>query len=631
MHQDLNISHGKSANRLAATALFLAATLCLLYLCPNARAEKINLPKDAEGWTIFTPSPDTRIVYIDESGNDATCKYYSPSDTEVGSDPFNPVGPLATCATMDHALSITRDGYPDWILFKRGGVYPHSNIIMNHEHSGRSASEPFLFAAYGKSGDLPSLRPDAGEYFYQMNMTNLHYIAFVNLEWYADIVDPDSPNWKGNPSNGGDGDTTNIANMGDLANRIRCYTKSGYHKIGFMWEGNRFKKVTFNLQPENVYGEYALEDAIFRRNTFLDTNNGAGTIQGTLSDILFEENIFDHSGWYDDNFPTDASGDRIKNHSIYIAFGHNSILKNNIFSRPSSIAMRLPVNDGTSNFIIYNNFIFDANIGLGLANNHGDIKYRCKTTTVSYNVFSNLSRSMISHQAIAWGLTFDGLDEVTFDHNLILSTADRLDTSMIIFYPGIASGGSAYHASPYKSRNSVFKNNIFQIPTGSGDAAVRIEGVVQIDNISFLNNIFDFGDNTASSGFFSYRDNSLAGGAGLIENNTTWSGNTYYRPNKDLTFWWPYNNGTNPNLNQQDWKTSYDTNASFSAPAYIDPTRTLETYMIHLGFNGGLNDFLNKIRLMDRYHWDENFTAKAINDWIRGGYFLHAVSDIKKE
>ena len=47
----------------------------------------LDLPIDNNGWTIFTPSSDTRIMYVSVSGNDSTGAVYN---SKSFSDLFNP-------------------------------------------------------------------------------------------------------------------------------------------------------------------------------------------------------------------------------------------------------------------------------------------------------------------------------------------------------------------------------------------------------------------------------------------------------------------------------------------------------------------------------------------------------------
>jgi hypothetical protein len=42
--------------------------------------------------------------------------------------------------------------------------------------------------------------------------------------------------------------------------------------------------------------------------------------------------------------------------------------------------------------------------------------------------------------------------------------------------------------------------------------------------------------------------------------------------------------------------------------------------MASIGETATLEAFYAKCRAMDRYKWDERFTADAINKWIKGGF-----------
>ena len=105
---------------------------------------------DETGWTELVPSFDSRLIYVSTSGDDAAAAsvkgrgYYLPGDPEIGEDPTNPVGPIVAYASVVEASKRFRgrnwngtesaggnpnygpqlpgngNGYPDWILFRRG-------------------------------------------------------------------------------------------------------------------------------------------------------------------------------------------------------------------------------------------------------------------------------------------------------------------------------------------------------------------------------------------------------------------------------------------------------------------------------------------------------------------------------
>ena len=105
------------------------------------------------GWTVLTPSSDSRLIYTSNAGNDTNAAavygrgYYLPSDPEIGPDPTNPIGPIVAYGSVVEASNRFRgrnwngtdlaggipnygsplpdnsNGYPDWILFRRGESY----------------------------------------------------------------------------------------------------------------------------------------------------------------------------------------------------------------------------------------------------------------------------------------------------------------------------------------------------------------------------------------------------------------------------------------------------------------------------------------------------------------------------
>ena len=169
------------------------------------------------GWTVLSPSSDSRLIYVSADGNDTNAAnnqhgraYYLPSDPEIGPDPTNPVGPITAYATHFEAAKRVRlskasgedangfplyasgnaiTGYPDWVLLRRGDsfladpelAHPSSGVTaprnlgellggsqqstVGWDQSrnrlfyycgpwrGRSASEPAVVAAWGNSTD----------------------------------------------------------------------------------------------------------------------------------------------------------------------------------------------------------------------------------------------------------------------------------------------------------------------------------------------------------------------------------------------------------------------------------------------------------------------------------------------
>src|SRR3569832_68666 len=119
----------------------------------NAQTVISGPPIDSNGWTVFTPSSDSQVIYVSSS---------------TGNDSNSGLSASAPVKTIRRGTSLLRNGYPDWLLLKKGDSwtltsngdqfntsgYPGSLCL-----SGRSATEPMLIASYG-TGARPLLQTD---------------------------------------------------------------------------------------------------------------------------------------------------------------------------------------------------------------------------------------------------------------------------------------------------------------------------------------------------------------------------------------------------------------------------------------------------------------------------------------
>lgn len=91
------------------------------------------------GWTVMEPSPDSKIYFVSSS---------------EGSDNNDGLSASTSLKTIAAAYARARADHPDWILLKRGDVF-YENITPQ---TGRSKSEPFVYASYGPSIERPMLK-----------------------------------------------------------------------------------------------------------------------------------------------------------------------------------------------------------------------------------------------------------------------------------------------------------------------------------------------------------------------------------------------------------------------------------------------------------------------------------------
>ena len=92
-----------------------------------AFALNAEVSRDSEGWTLVTPSADTRIIYVSSSMG---------SDTSDGLSEDYPV------QTLERGYSLLRDSFPDRMLLRRGDEWYENFPAIGK--SGRSADEPIL-------------------------------------------------------------------------------------------------------------------------------------------------------------------------------------------------------------------------------------------------------------------------------------------------------------------------------------------------------------------------------------------------------------------------------------------------------------------------------------------------------
>jgi hypothetical protein len=264
------------------------------------------LPFDEQGWTVRTPSADSRVVYV------------SSSDGSDSNDGLSPATPKATIAAGN---ALIRDGYPDHLLLKRGDTFVSGvTATLGAWKNGRSPTEPVVVSYYGDSGPRPVVK--VANKFLDHDGALRRYQAIIGLEIYKSTSDPDSPDFNG--STGVEG--------------IR-FVGGGSH---LLVEDTlvRFTSAvveTFGANPRYQHVE-------FRRNIMLDSwaNNSfvgdykaQGLFLSSIEDYIIEENFFDHNGW---NETVPNAGANMYNHNIYIQYsnGPGGVVVGNILARASS-------------------------------------------------------------------------------------------------------------------------------------------------------------------------------------------------------------------------------------------------------------------------------------------------------
>ncbi len=559
---------------------FIFLTVLCFFILPinKAKAEQINLPKDAEGWTIFTPSSDTDVVYIDSvSGDDNTCRTYRTSDGEMGTDPFNPVGTILPCATPAKAVTFMGANSPDWMLYKRGSVF---DMGITYSRNGRSATEPTVVSSYGNTGNMPLFR---GGYANNGNI-DTRYLAISGLDFYQDFRDPSSPNYTAGVQ-GGTG--------------MFFYSHEQYTIASILVEGCkiRYFKDNVNFAPVATNGN---DGVTFRRNLILNaystsSAHSQGLILGNVKDLVIEENVFDHNGWLvqNDGDDTDEEGEAtIFNHNMYLSDGsENMTVKNNVFIRGSSNNVK--VRPGSGDIGIFdNNLIVGGEIAFGMGANDEHVPLAFKNPIVTNNIWTNPGKWNPTNRELGWFFYNFDWDGGLIENNIMVH--QEPGTTNTQFY-SIAFGG----------RNTSVKNNI------TYDVSATAISIGDLDTNSAPRTGISFTDNhfNSESGYIvSSPHDTLLTGYSFVNNK--------YFSTRARDTWFSVG-GTKTDA---QWISLTGDNSTFEQVSFTDPTRSIETYMAFIGETTTVDAFIDKCRNQDRYNWDIRFTSSVVNAWIKAGF-----------
>ncbi|OFZ46915.1 MAG: hypothetical protein A2381_03715 [Bdellovibrionales bacterium RIFOXYB1_FULL_37_110] len=536
-----------------------------------------DLKKDAMGWTIFKPSMDSRILYVSAAGNDSTGVVYAPNNSAIGSNPFQPTGAISAFKTYSAAFGQTREGYSDWILFKRGDSF--NQVIGNQVRSGRSAFEPFLVASYGSSGMSPVLLLDSIT-GYNPQRTK-QWIALSGISFYAYKRDPQNSSF-----------SMEAANPAGLD----IYSAGDHSIKNILIEGCKFMFVNGNvIQGENT------KNALVRRNVFLHSysksSHAQGLYSGSVEGLIVEENIFDHNGWL-----VQSSGGNVQaggqatmfNHNTYIGDSKSVVLKGNIFSRPSSIQNKFTANKGeasSSLITVENNFYIDGEVGLSLGGNT-DGPLRFKDVKFINNVMTDMNISRPTNRTLAWAIDILDWDGGLIDNNYIINSDHG--NSFVFRHIGTSRNVTISNNHVYNFKNL---GTLFGISGSKGDAAT---------NMVFSNNKIQL---PASYGRMISADY-------VTKGKWVFSGNQYFSERFDNGSF--RHNGVDVAL--ANWKSLSGDDALIEPVALPAVMPSVPGYMTSLGQTGTISAFIEKCRAQDRYNWDARFMGAAVNNWFRGKF-----------
>lgn len=551
------------------------------------------LPVDEDGWAVLEPSADSRLLFVSSTnGDDTTGRSYTPGDRAIGPNPFSPVGQLRPYKTIGAALADAREGQPDWVLLKRDDVWYES---IGAPRNGRSEKEPSVIAAYGEGSRRPQLRLRGKQSGVRFDIhKGFHDVAIIGLEFYAAEKDPASPEF---------------STKSNVKSAIGMFISSKFMACGrrLLVEdcSMRFCGVSLQIaQDRRNKPPEAVSQLVFRRNLVLDnysrTSHSQGTYANSIS-ILLEENIYDHNGWLvqESGNRKDSGGATIFNHNTYFCNCHDVVFRGNMFLRASSIGNKWTANSGPAsarNLVIDNNLYVEGEIGISAGGNKpGPLRF--KDMNISNNVFLALGRGRPTLRHLGWGIDVSDWDGGTVTGNLLVQHPMDEVSNVHLLSVGASDETGA-------CRNVNVAENVF-----CGGPVHFLQNTNRLEDISFCRNTLLM---PWQEGFLVRAEGDLSG--------CTFSGNAYcsVAPNER---WF---GGDNQDCSLEEWsRRTKEREAKMASHRPADQQGSIERYMAHLGLDPTFEAFVKEVRKQSKGNWRPEFSAAAVNDWVRQEFALY--------
>ncbi|MCB9495421.1 MAG: right-handed parallel beta-helix repeat-containing protein [Fibrobacteria bacterium] len=546
------------------------ASFVVLGLSPRGEAA---LPRNAEGWTTFQASADTRLLYVSSSrGDDSRARAMSAGQVP---DPFAPSDSIVPFRTFAAALAQTRKGYPDWILVRRGDTLREKAGWQ----SGRSATEPFLLAAYGPVRQNPVFLTDTATAIH-ICCKDFSHVAFQGIDFRAQGREYGTPEYSSSAQ----------------ANGFSIYVGANYTGTDLLIEGCRFFSFSNNTLQADYEG--TLEKVVIRRSGFFDNYSNVAHAQGlytsNLSHSLMEECVFDHNGWFKQGKGNaqDSGRATIFNHDTYSSGAHFVEFRGNMFLRGSSIGTKWTANGGegsAGDIHLIDNLYSDNEVAISIGGNTLG-PYRFKNIEIHDNIFTHPGRPRQTLRTLGWGIGIQEWDSGSVTGNVFAhSHADSVTNVWGIALSGTSRNvriadnvfwgwehGTALSVDTASSRrNMVFEGNRVQVPSGGGN-------LVKMDEAA----------------------------PGLIFRRNQW----YHEDGEKFTI-------GKTVLDFATWKSkANDSGSTFGSFKLVDPTRTIESFQASQGRPATLQSFVEDVRSQSMVHWRPGYNASSVNAWIRDGY-----------
>jgi hypothetical protein len=530
----------------------------------------LSVAQNAAGWTVVTPSPDTLTIYVSPTGN----------DSNNGTSASTPV------KTLNHAASLVRTGYSDWILLQSGTTFNDS--FTNWFKSGLSPQQPMLISSYG-TGARPIIAVGTNHGGFVTNQgENVSNVDIIGIQFYANYRDPNNPDFSTTEAGGGVG--------------FQDYSPGG----NILIENCAFSYFRNNLDIEAQGGPQS--NIELRRSTssysWSTISHSQGLYAYGVNDLTIDQDVFDHNGW---NALVPGATQQGYNHNVYYSFSCTNVTVEDCTLSNASFAGIMARSGGN----IIDNLFLQNPIALAYGQANGaDSTPGGVTGEITGNVIVG-DRSLGS---TPYGQGFDigNTNGVLVSNNIFTQDSQhskyaiQLDPATATENPGVVVG----------ENNLTIEDNI----TNGFYAGIGIDGRFQPGGTG----MYAFNNVTIKDNTFLNGSNHLVRQDGAINSaEETLQGNEYYDSGVTSANWFMLQS---TDISTVQWKSVDEPTALIlsSMPGYENANVSTATYDQSLGGPGTFDDFMVNADQMSAAHYQPQYLAEAMIDYIRAGFALSA-------
>jgi len=497
-----------------------------------------------------------------------TRKVYVSSST--GNDSKDGLSPANAKRTIAAGKKLLRNSYPDWLLLKKGDSWDESFGIW--VLAGRSKTERMLLSSYGTGTARPLLRTGT-ENGITVGDGAPNHVAIVGLHFWAHTytgseAQPKGVNWLNSSAN-------------------------------FLLEDCCVQGYETNVVVMGFPQPLRHSNVVIRRNVIVDayntaSSNSEGLFLADTDGLLIEQNVLDRNGW---NVDRPGSNPTWFRRNVYIQNGCTEVtLRENIIASTDGVMLR-PGGDVVDNLFLRNaiSLVFGGGNFPELPGIRGAIR-----DNVMLDV-GDLGSDGPAQGPRGWGITMENVAEVTIERNIMAhNTRGHDPIGMRFSYANGWSGNTRGVENARILGNIAYDWGVpFQF-RGSLAQTVKIllqDGVVQ---------------NMATTGPLVVHENPDSA------KGVTTARNTFYAHGTPSDHWM---RAGNSNLSLAAWRALVQDVGSTSQQArFPDPARTIEKYQASLKGAPTFEAFLAEARKQSKDNWRVEYTARAVNTYIRAGF-----------